>query len=193
MFSWRNPSEKSALPAYWRRECIHAWVGKRWTMAWRILAALKRQPLPFTIVWRTPPRPSCQPPALFGIKAHQYQNLPRPLVSHQPDPVGNQSTPIWASSPNIKIGKIENIVCVCELREFYIFKAVLSWILKSINLESSSSNSSLLLISSQLEISIREFPPLFQMYFHSFNIQTSFPLFLLLCETSLDLVGNEKV
>ena len=47
-----------------------------------------------------------------------------------------------------------------ELREFYIFKAVLSWILKSINLESSSSNSSLLLISSQLEISIREFPPL---------------------------------
>ena len=32
-------------------------------MAWRILAALKRQPLPFTIVWRTPPRPSCQPPA----------------------------------------------------------------------------------------------------------------------------------
>ena len=46
-------------------------------MAWRILAALKRQPLPFTIVWRTPPRPSCQPPALFGIKAHQYQNPPR--------------------------------------------------------------------------------------------------------------------
>ena len=78
MFSWRNPSESFALPAYWRRECIHAWVGKRWTMAWRILAALKRQPLPFTIVWRTPPRPSCQPPALFGIKAHQYQNPPRP-------------------------------------------------------------------------------------------------------------------
>ena len=117
--------------------------------------------------------------------------LQGPLVSHQPDQVGNQSTPIWASSLNVEIGKIEKIVC--ELREFYIFKAVLSWILKSINLESSSSNSSLLLISSQLEISIREFPPLFQMYFHSFNIQTSFPLFLLLCETSLDLVGNEKV
>ena len=165
-------------------------------MAWRILAALKRQPLPFTIVWRTPPRPSCQAPALLGIKAHQYQNLPRP--SCQPPASSSRKS----KHPNMSLftryknrqNREKSLWSARgELREFYIFKAVLSWILKSINLESSSSNSSLLLISSQLEISIREFPPLFQMYFLSFNIQTSFPLFLLLCETSLDLVGNEKV